>query len=155
MSNVHDVEAASAYRTARRTLPVLDSLRVASPCEVSWDAMVGNGRVRHCAKCSKEVFNISNMSRSDAELFLLDRAGAGGACVTFYRRSDGTILTPDCPVGVRIRRRADAVVAVVTAAFLGALAVVGLGGKVGTPVASAETGFSSCDLPRHAAGGSR
>ena len=93
---------ASAYRTPRRELPVLEDLRVAAPCDVTWDSMLGNGRARHCAKCDKDVFNISGMTRAEAQSFLLDRAG--GACIRFYRRADGTVMTSDCPVGVRKKR---------------------------------------------------
>jgi hypothetical protein len=51
-------------------------------------------------------------------------ATRGKACVQLYRRSDGTVLTRDCPVGIaRVRRRVARVLAgfaaVLTFAFTG------------------------------------
>jgi hypothetical protein len=39
-------------------------------------------------------------------------------CVRFYRRSDGTMLTQDCPVGVRAARRKTLVLGGVAAVLL-------------------------------------
>src|SRR3954465_2271982 len=52
---------------ARRRLPVLDDIRVAAPCSASWDQMVGDARVRACAECNKNVYNLSDMTRDEAE----------------------------------------------------------------------------------------
>jgi hypothetical protein len=137
----------TAYRApaARRSLPTLDNLRVATPCSVPWDSMTGNGRVRSCAQCSKQVFNISNMSRADAEVLLRERVE--GVCVRFYRRFDGTILTTDCPVGTRGRIAYKAFTSAVFAAAVGVLALVGirvLVTKTTCAVSSATTqGFSN------------
>ncbi|HKX30550.1 MAG TPA: hypothetical protein VJ302_22865, partial [Blastocatellia bacterium] len=61
-------------------------------------------RVRFCSQCNLNVYNLSGLTRPEAE-DLINRA-EGGLCVRFYRRSDGTILTRNCPVGLRtIRRR--------------------------------------------------
>src|SRR5437867_538664 len=46
---------------------VLDQIRIASPCSASWDAMEGGDRVRFCAHCQKNVYNLSDMSRREAE----------------------------------------------------------------------------------------
>ena len=78
----------------------LDSISVASPCHAEWSDMVGSDKVRFCASCQKNVFNLSGMKRDEA-LDLL-RATEGRACVRFYRRADGTVLTEDCPVGVAL-----------------------------------------------------
>lgn len=86
----------------RRQTPYLDTLRIASPCNEAWDNMVGDERTRFCGKCQKNVHNISEMTRDEAETFLESTAGA--ACVRMYKRVDGTILTADCPVGVRKKR---------------------------------------------------
>ncbi len=124
LSGELDAVVTEPYRTPRRRLPVLEDLRVASPCDVSWDEMVGNGRARHCAKCAKQVFNISAMKRADAELFLLEHVD--GECVRFFRRHDGTLLTADCPVGVRMRHRARVFAALLTTTFFGLLALIGV-----------------------------
>ena len=89
----------------RRQLPVLDNVAIASPCNASWDKMIGNGRVRFCGDCQKNVYNLSAMPREEAES-LLAANSAGEMCVRLYRRADGTVLTQDCPVGQkRVRRR--------------------------------------------------
>jgi hypothetical protein len=57
--------------------------------------MPGNDRVRFCTLCQLNVYNLSDMSREEAEAFVTSREGPG--CVRFYRREDGTIQTRDCP----------------------------------------------------------
>ena len=94
---------------ARMRLPVLDNVRVASPCTAAWDAMTGDDHVRHCAICDKDVFNLSDMTRPEAEALIAEANGK--LCVRYYRRADGTILTADCPVGERRVRRRKLVVA--------------------------------------------
>ena len=42
------------------------------------------------------------MAREEAEAVL--RAGKGDICVRLYRRTDGTVLTQDCPAGLRHQR---------------------------------------------------
>ena len=88
---------------ARARLPVLDNLRVASPCTADWNKMTGDDRARHCGDCKKDVFNISGMTRDEAEALLIERAGK--LCVRYYQRGDGTILFADCAIGVKRRRR--------------------------------------------------
>ena len=102
---------------ARKRLPVLDNIRVAAPCSASWDQMVGDGRVRACAECNKNVYNLSDMTRDEAEAVI--RETEGRLCVRYFERADGTILLKDCEVGVK-RRRRRRVVAVGAAAGLAA-----------------------------------
>jgi hypothetical protein len=84
----------------RRRLPVLPNIRIASPCPADWNAMVGDSRVRACATCKKNVFNLSAMTRADAESLI--RATNGDVCAQYWQRKDGTILLADCTVqGVR------------------------------------------------------
>ena len=85
-------------------LPMLDRVRIASPCSASWDAMPGDERARFCAQCGKHVYNLSAMTRKEAETLV--RQKEGNLCGRFYRRRDGTILTDNCPVGLRAVRRA-------------------------------------------------
>jgi hypothetical protein len=103
-------------------LPVLDAIRIASPCSESWDRMVGTERVRNCASCRLDVYNLSAMTRAEAEALLASRTGR--LCARYYRRVDGTILTADCPVGVRRRRRQ----VIATAALGGAASLLALTG---------------------------
>jgi hypothetical protein len=84
------------------TLP-LESLQVASPCKESWDAMTGTDRVRFCSRCGQNVYNISQFTREEAEELI--QQSERRLCTRLYRRRDGTVLTKDCPVGVRAIRR--------------------------------------------------
>lgn len=110
------------HARAPRKLPLLDDLRVASPCPASWDAMVGDEQSRFCAGCQKHVYNLSAMTREAAEALV--RSKEGDLCVRYYRRADGTVLTADCPVGVRRKRvRLVAAAGAVTALAAGAAAM--------------------------------
>ncbi len=87
------------------SLDVLNNLRVAAPCPASWAAMRGDDRLRFCEACSKNVYNLSDLTSADA-VALLHKA-EGRLCMHLYRRTDGTVLTGDCPAGLRfaVRRR--------------------------------------------------
>src|SRR2546426_8112538 len=82
----------------------LERVRIAAPCRADWDQMFGTDRVRFCSQCNLNVYNLSSMRKAEAESFIARNEGR--LCVRFYRRSDGSILTNNCPVGLRaIRRR--------------------------------------------------
>lgn len=85
-------------------IPLLQNVRIASPCPASWEAMtpVDADRVRFCDWCQKRVYNLSAMSQAEAEGVL--RTHEDHLCVRYYQRQDGTILTGDCPVGLRAAR---------------------------------------------------
>jgi 5-hydroxyisourate hydrolase-like protein (transthyretin family) len=61
--------------------------------------MEGTNRVRYCAECKLNVYNFSEMS--PAEIDALIAAKTGRLCARFYQRTDGTMLTQNCPVGFR------------------------------------------------------
>jgi hypothetical protein len=81
---------------------LLDDLRIATPCQADWNEMTGDDRVRFCGRCEKNVYNLSAMTRDQAESLVREKEGR--LCVRLYRRQDGTVLTADCPVGVERRR---------------------------------------------------
>ncbi|MBK9620574.1 MAG: hypothetical protein IPO31_15495 [Candidatus Obscuribacter sp.] len=121
---------------------ILDNLRVASPCPKLWGDMelTPEQSVRFCGDCKKNVYDVSKMSRKDAELVLQKACaqqaeGSGRSlCMQLYKRADGTIITDDCPVGLRrmrdswrlVKRSAASVIALV----LCQLGLSGLGSKV-------------------------
>lgn len=109
----------------RRKLPMLDQIAVASPCSANWDDMVGDDRVRFCLQCDKNVFNLSAMSKADAEA-LLDERASGELCVRYYQRADGTIMTSDCPVGQKKKTRKKLALAVAAAGATAFAAVTAL-----------------------------
>lgn len=84
---------------SKATEKLLGSVVIAAPCPLSWDSMVGDDKVRHCGGCSKNVYNISAMTEKEAENFL--QINGATQCMRFYRRADGTIMTDNCPVGLR------------------------------------------------------
>src|SRR5262249_26122451 len=75
-------------------------------------------------ECKLNVYNLSEMTPAEAERLIARREGR--LCVHYYCRADGTILTRNCPrglraVGERISRIAAAVLsAITTVAFAGA-----------------------------------
>src|ERR1700688_662509 len=80
---------------------MLDQIRIASPCSADWEQMEGDERVRFCGECKKNVFNLSAMTRRDAEALLKETNG--NICAQLYRRADGMVLTADCPEGLRLK----------------------------------------------------
>ena len=107
----------------------LDHVRIAAPCPADWDQMIGDERVRFCGQCSLNVFNLSSMTRSDAESLIARTEGR--LCVRFYRRSDGSIITKDCPLGLRaIRRRVSYVAKAIGSMVLGLFAGLGVHGAL-------------------------
>jgi hypothetical protein len=84
----------------------LDHVNIAAPCPVDWDQMFSfeDKRVRFCSQCNLNVYNLSDMSRHEAETLITKTEGR--LCVRFYRKADGSILTQNCPVGLKtIKRR--------------------------------------------------
>jgi hypothetical protein len=104
----------------------LNNIRIASPCSANWDEMYGDDRKRFCGECKLNVYNLSGMTRDEAEALVMNAEGR--LCVRFYRRLDGSILTSDCPVGwARLKHRtrlyAAAMASLLMALFTGMLFV--------------------------------
>ncbi len=113
----------------RARLPVLDNIRVAAPCSADWAAMSGDERVRACGACNKNVYNLSGMTREEAQALILEKEGR--LCVRYYRRADGTILFNDCELGASRRRRRRLVAT--AAALLATTAAAGTAFRMTTP----------------------
>lgn len=110
----------------RARLPLLDLVSIKTPCRESWDAMTGDDKVRFCARCSKNVHDLSAMTQDEAESFLALHLDDEDACVRLYRRPDGRILTSECVQGARTRHARKVAVSVAAglcAAFAGTLAL--------------------------------
>jgi len=97
---------------------ILETMQIASPCRADWNAMDGNDRLRFCAQCGLNVYNLAGMRRAEAEMLL--RARGARLCVRFFRRADGTVLTQDCPVGLAAIRRRLRLWTLAAASLLGA-----------------------------------
>lgn len=102
----------------------LGNIKVASPCPADWEAMIGNERVRFCGQCQLNVYNLSGMSKREAEALVTNTEGR--LCVRYHQRADGTILTKDCPMGLSaIKRRVSRVARATISAVIGFIAGVG------------------------------
>jgi hypothetical protein len=113
----------------RRFSSPLANVLVAAPCPADWDGMIGGDRVRFCSQCELNVYNLSAMSKFEAESLIARTEGR--LCVRFYRRKDGSILTDNCPVGLRaLKRRALRIKTAVASSLLGFLAGIGSNGAV-------------------------
>jgi len=70
------------------------------------------------------VYNLSAMSKFEAESLIARTEGR--LCVRFYRRKDGSVLTDNCPVGLRaLKRRAFRIKTAVASSILGFIAGIG------------------------------
>lgn len=96
----------------------LNSVRIASPCSSDWSAMYGGERKRFCAECNLNVYNLSDMTREEAEDLLIKSEGR--LCIRFFRRVDGTVMTKDCPIGWRaVKKRAFMVATALSSLVMG------------------------------------
>lgn len=75
------------------------NIQIATPCKADWNTMSGDEQKRFCGMCNKNVYNIAEMALADVEKLIIESEGK--VCVRFYRRKDGTVITQDCPVGIR------------------------------------------------------
>ena len=88
--------------------------------------MIGDARKRYCGECKLNVFNLSGMSRTEAENLIMNAEGR--LCVRFYKRADGSVITQDCPVGwAKVKQRTRAYVTALASmifTFFGALGLI-------------------------------
>ena len=110
-------------------LEILDSIHIAAPCPAEWGQMNGDERARFCGQCQKHVYNLSAMSAVDAVALIREKEGQ--LCGRLFRRADGTVITSDCPVGLRaIARRTRRVVAACLSAVVVGLMLLVLPGAL-------------------------
>jgi len=125
---------------------LMKNIRVASPCPTSWESMAGDDRVRYCSLCNLNVYNFAELTRNEVRELLL--RSEGRVCGRLYRRTDGTILTRDCPTGLRALRRRVSRIASATAAALFSFASFAFGG---TMCEMKKHGHIKLDIERSAA----
>jgi hypothetical protein len=84
--------------------------------------MAGDERVRHCKACNLNVYNLSAMTEREIRSLLAEKK-KGRLCARLYQRRDGTVLTQNCPVGLRaLTRRLSRVAGAVLSLMLPGLA---------------------------------
>lgn len=95
----------------------LDNIKIAAPCSANWDEMFGSERRRFCSQCKLNVYNLSEMTREEAENFLINAEGR--VCLRVFRRADGSVITGNCPVGWQaLKRRASRAAAAIMALLI-------------------------------------
>ena len=75
----------------KKTLAVLQHIKVTSPCHESWESMGGDDRRRHCEKCNQSVTNLSSLSAQKAAKLIRDKAKSG-LCVRYHLNNQGEII---------------------------------------------------------------
>ncbi len=88
----------------------INNIRVASPCPVSWDSMHGDDRSRRCDQCSLMVYNISGLKNVEVAN-LIQKSDKERVCIRLRRRTDGTVITKECPKGLAAYRKRVGVLA--------------------------------------------
>jgi hypothetical protein len=101
-----------------------EAIRVKSPCAESWDEMTGSDAVRFCSHCSKEVNDVSKLTRREA--MRLVRRAKGGLCLRYKVHPVNRT-----PVFIsRIARKAGITAGVVSASIALAEAAYAQGGAL-------------------------
>jgi hypothetical protein len=98
----------------------LGVIRTAAPCPKKWADMRGDAVKRFCDDCQLNVYDVSQLTTLEA--YSLLKLSEGRVCARIYTRADGTVLTRDCPTGLRRARQR----ALRSALALGALATSAL-----------------------------
>jgi hypothetical protein len=105
----------------------LDHVRIAAHCATDWNQMPSfqGDRVRFCSRCNLNVYNLSGITQDEATALVYQTEWR--LCVSFYRRADGTVLTENCPVGLRaIKRRKARLAQVLLGMLVITLSAIGL-----------------------------
>jgi len=94
---------------------LIQQLRISSPCDVEWDSMIGNDRVRFCEHCRLSVHHIDSLNRK--QLRRLIARSHGRLCVNYTRAN----VPPEVafPILHKIGRRTSAIAASAFSATLG------------------------------------
>lgn len=118
-------------------IPDLDAIVINTPCQMPWDAMKGDDRTRFCAHCRLNVYDLSTMTKSEAQELIVAREGR--LCVRIWRRADGTVITNDCaPIRAkRVRQAAARAILAAAALLITGLAAAGITSRISSQDAAA------------------
>ncbi|MBL8193468.1 MAG: carboxypeptidase regulatory-like domain-containing protein [Blastocatellia bacterium] len=81
----------------------LETINLAFSCPMDWDKMAGDNQTRYCPECKLNVHNISSLSSIEATKLI--NSNEKGLCIKLYRRLDGTVLTKDCSIGIKVIKK--------------------------------------------------
>ncbi|HEY3579042.1 MAG TPA: ankyrin repeat domain-containing protein [Pyrinomonadaceae bacterium] len=87
---------------------LIQQLRIASPCEVDWDSMIGNDRVRFCEHCRLSVHHVDSLNPK--QLRRLIARSHGRLCVNYTQPNIQTGVNA-FPILHKIGRRTSALAA--------------------------------------------
>ena len=99
-------------------------IRIASPCDVDWDSMAGNDRVRFCEHCKLTVHNVDFINKKQLRR-LIARSG-DRLCVNY--RQPAPQLSPT-PILYKIGRRTSVIAASAFSATLSISSAFAAGAK--------------------------
>lgn len=95
----------------------LETINLAFSCPMDWDKMIGNNQIRYCPECKLNVYNISSLSSIEATKLINNNENK--LCIKLYKRADGTVLTKDCSIGIKvIKKKINTNIAVASLAIL-------------------------------------
>jgi hypothetical protein len=86
----------------------LDDSHIPVPCTKAWDELKGNGVARSCDTCNKDVHDLSQLTRAQADELL---ASNSDLCVRYATRKDGTLVLADSLVRGRASKARSLVLA--------------------------------------------
>lgn len=89
--------------SARDSAP---QIRIASPCDVDWDSMIGNDRVRFCEHCRLTVHNVDSITKKQLRRLI---ARSGDRLCVNYRQPAPPVSPP--PILYKIGRRTSLIAA--------------------------------------------
>ncbi len=70
---------------------LLDSIDVPAPCPQKWGEMIGGEKTRFCASCEKDIYNLSEMTRSEAKKLIFQSKEK--VCIRLEKDADGKVQT--------------------------------------------------------------
>lgn len=127
----------------------IDAIKVENPCTENWEEMEGNDTVRFCSHCSKNVNNLSEMTRKQA--IRLVRQSGGRLCIRYIPNArTGSPVFADR--FVKIARNAGAAAGVLTASMMLSTIAFAQGGTEPQQLVQIENSIKSGSTSRSISG---
>lgn len=115
---------------------MFDSISVKSPCNESWDEMIGSDTIRFCSHCAKNVHDISAITRTEAERLI--RQSNGNLCVRYIKNPNGKPVNAP-PKLTQIKRRATIAAGVLATSLTFSTLAYAQGGTISTKENQTQT----------------